>query len=83
MNNQPAGFYAAETLKQDVRRFGVPFLNPCVDRSASTRVPETTFVALGLQLLKGVGRESARFSWKSWGGTGPAAAAQTWRAGWA
>ena len=28
MNNQPMGFYPIETLKQDARRFGVPFLNP-------------------------------------------------------
>ena len=33
MNNQPMGFYPVETLKQDARRFGVPFLNPCVNRS--------------------------------------------------
>ena len=33
MNNQPMGFYPMETLKQDARRFGVPFLNPCVNRS--------------------------------------------------
>ena len=33
MNNQPMGFYPMETLKQDVRRFGVPFLNPCVNVS--------------------------------------------------
>ena len=28
MNNQPMGFYPLETLKQDARRFRVPFLNP-------------------------------------------------------
>ncbi len=33
VNNQPMGFYPVETLKQDARRFGVPFLNPCVNRS--------------------------------------------------
>ena len=33
MNNQPMGLYPVETLKQDARRFGVPFLNPCVNRS--------------------------------------------------
>ena len=31
MNNQPMGFYPMETLKQDARRFGVPFLNPCCE----------------------------------------------------
>ena len=33
VNNQPMGFYPVETLKQDGRRFGVPFLNPCINRS--------------------------------------------------
>ena len=33
INNQPMGFYPMETLKQDARRFGVPFLNPCVNES--------------------------------------------------
>ena len=28
MNNQPMGFYPIETIKQDARRFGVPFLKP-------------------------------------------------------
>ena len=28
MNTQPMSFYPLETLKQDARRFGVPFLNP-------------------------------------------------------
>ena len=33
INNQPMGFYPVETLKEDARKFGVPFLNPCVNRS--------------------------------------------------
>ena len=33
MNNQPMGFYPLETLKEDARRFGVSFLNPCVNLS--------------------------------------------------
>ena len=37
MNSQPMGFYPVETLKQDARRFGVPFLNPCVNRSEAKR----------------------------------------------
>ena len=28
MNNQPMGFYPIETIKQDARRFGVPFMKP-------------------------------------------------------
>ena len=33
INNQPMGFYPVETLKEDARKFGVRFLNPCVNRS--------------------------------------------------
>ena len=39
MNNQPMGFYPMETLKEDARRFGVPFLNPDVNRSAARCAP--------------------------------------------
>ena len=59
MNNQPMGFYPMETLKQDARRFGVPFLNPCVNVSREICVPESGSVRLGLQLIKDVGVESA------------------------
>ena len=60
MNNQPMGFYPMETLKQDARRFGVPFLNPCVNRSQSKCVPENGSALLGLGLVKDVGPESAK-----------------------
>ena len=60
MNNQPMGFYPMETLKQDARRFGVPFLNPCVNESLAMCAPENGSVRLGLQLIKDVGAESAR-----------------------
>ena len=40
MNNQPMGFYPMETLKQDARRFGVHFLNPCVNGSLVICAPE-------------------------------------------
>ena len=60
MNNQPMGFYPMETLKQDARRFGVPFLNPCVNGSLAVCAPENGSVRLGLQLIKDVGAESAR-----------------------
>ena len=59
VNNQPMGFYPVETLKQDARRFGVPFLNPCVNRSRAACVPEDGSVRLGLRLIKDVGPESA------------------------
>ena len=74
MNNQPMGFYPLETLKQDARRFDVPFLNPCVNRSQAVCSPDDAqrgtgtssqdspggSVRLGLQLIKDVGAESAR-----------------------
>ena len=59
MNNQPMGFYPIETLKEDARRFGVPFLNPCVNRSRARCIPDEGSVLLGLQLVKDVGAESA------------------------
>ncbi len=60
MNNQPMGFYPIETFKQDARRFGVPFLNPCVNRSDTGCVPDEGAVRLGLDIIKDVGTESAR-----------------------
>ena len=60
VNNQPMGFYPLETLKQDARRFGVPFLNPCVNRSGVSCIPHDGSVLLGLQLIRDVGNESAR-----------------------
>ena len=60
MNNQPMGFYPVETLKQDARRFGVPFLNPCVNRSKVLCDPESGAVRLGLGVIRDVGSESAR-----------------------
>ena len=60
MNNQPMGFYPLETLKQDARRFGVPFLNPCVNRSQVRCAPEGGSVRMGLVFIKDVGAESAR-----------------------
>ena len=60
VNNQPMGFYPVETLKQDARRFGVPFLNPCVNRSMEKCVPEDGAVLLGLRFIRDVGEASAR-----------------------
>ncbi len=58
INNQPMGFYPLETLKQDARTFGVPFLNPCVNRSGVKCVPEDGAVRLGLGIVKDVGGRS-------------------------
>ena len=59
MNNQPMGFYPVETLKQDARKFGVPFLNPCVNRSHTKCAPEGNSILMGLQLIKDVGKKNA------------------------
>ena len=59
MNNQPMGFYPVETLKQDARKFGVPFLNPCVNRSQTKCAPEGNSILMGLQLIKDVGKKNA------------------------
>ena len=59
VNNQPMGFYPVETLKQDARRCGVPFLNPCVNRSGAECIPCGESLLLGLRFVKDVGRASA------------------------
>ena len=60
VNQQPMGFYPVETLKQDARRFGVPFLNPCVNRSAVDCAPCGDSVLLGLRFVKDVGDVSGK-----------------------
>ena len=60
LNNQPMGFYPLETIKQDARRCGVPFLHPGVNRSQVVCTPERGAVRLGLQLIRGVGPAAAR-----------------------
>ena len=59
MNNQPMGFYPVETLKEDARRFGIPFLNPCVNGSQARCIPSGDAVLLGLGLIKDVGEKAA------------------------
>ena len=59
VNQQPMGFYPVETLKQDARSFGVPFLNPCVNRSGVDCIPGRTSVLLGLWFARGVGAASS------------------------
>ena len=54
------GFYPVETLKQDARRFGVPFLTPCVNRSGVNCIPFEESVLLGLRFVKDVGEASAK-----------------------
>ncbi len=59
MNNQPMGFYPLETLKEDARRFGVPFLNPCVNQSGEQCISHRGAVLLGLRFIKDVGEKGA------------------------
>ena len=60
INNQPMGFYPVETLKEDARRFGVFFLNPCINRSRVRCTPEDGAARLGLGMIKDIGPESAK-----------------------
>ena len=60
MNCQPMGFYPVETIKEDARRFGVPFLNPCVNLSGVKCSSHNGSVLLGLGKVKDVGEESAK-----------------------
>ena len=60
MNCQPMGFYPVETIKEDARRFGVPFLNPCVNLSLVKCSSHHGSVLLGLGKVKDVGKESAK-----------------------
>ena len=52
-------YHPVETLKQDARRFGVPFLNLCVNRSGVDCVLWQDSVLLGLRFVKDVGAASA------------------------
>ena len=61
MNSQPMGFYPVETIKEDARRFGVLFLNPCVNLSGVKCAHRNGSVLLGLRFIKDVGEESAKF----------------------
>ena len=80
MNSQPMGFYPVETIKEDARRFGVPFLNPCVNLSGVKCRSYNGSVLLGLGKVKDVGEESAKLiveereqAWASTRGRGPGA----------
>ena len=46
-------------MKQDARRFGVPFLNPCVNRSGVDCLPCDESALLGLRFVKDVGAPAA------------------------
>ena len=71
INQQPMGFYPVETLKQDARRFGVPFLNPCVNRGGVDCIPYDDSLLLGLRFIKDVGATSAALIVREREGHGP------------
>ena len=71
MNSQPMGFYPLETLKEDARRFGVPFLNPSINQSQVKCVPQDGAVLLGLFFVKDLGEGSARLIVEERGKHGP------------
>ena len=48
-----------EAIKQDARRFGVEFLNPCVNLSGSYCIPRKGSLLLGLEFIKEVGERNA------------------------
>ena len=56
MNSQPMGFYPVETIKEDARRFGVSFLNPCVNCSEVKCIHHNDSLLLGLGKVKDVGK---------------------------
>ena len=70
-NQQPIGFYPVETLKQDVRRFGVPIMNPCVNRSGVDCVSCGDSVLLGLRFSRTWARRRQGSSWRSGSATAP------------
>ena len=82
MNNQPMGFYPLETLKQDARRFGVPFRNPCVNRSRVRCIPEDGVRAAGSSVRQGCGRGGCPATWwRSVRRAAPTPARETWCGG--
>jgi len=60
MNNQPMGFYPIEAIKQDARRFGVRFHNPCVNLSESRCIIKADSLLIGIDFVKNVGRKVAQ-----------------------
>ena len=60
MNNQPMGFYPMEAIKQDARRFGVKFLNPCVNLSGPQCEILDNSLLIGLEFVKNLGKHSTQ-----------------------
>ena len=58
-NNLPMGFYPTEVIKQDSKRFGVPFLNPDINKSHVNCIPYGERVLLGFRFVKDVGAKLA------------------------
>ena len=82
IDNQPMGFYPVETLKQDARRFGVPFLNPCVNGSLAACAPDNVArCAWACSSSRMSGRSRPSSSSRSGSGTAPTSPPETWCAG--
>ncbi|HWI42376.1 MAG TPA: error-prone DNA polymerase [Nocardioides sp.] len=61
LRNQPMGFYSPQSLVADARRHGVDVRRPCIVQSSAQAdlEEEGTAVRLGLDEVKGIGKEVA------------------------
>ena len=59
MNNQPMGFYPNEAIKQDARRFGINFVNPCINKSVLDCSAHADTLLIGLRFVKNIGNSGS------------------------
>ena len=59
MNNQPMGFYPNEAIKQDARRFGINFVNPCINKSILDCSAHAGTLLIGLRFVKNIGNSGS------------------------
>ena len=59
MNNQPMGFYPNEAIKQDARRFGIKFGNPCINKSILDCSAHADTLLIGLRFVKNIGNSGS------------------------
>lgn len=71
LNNQPMGFYPADTLIKDAVRHGVRFLSPHVNLSELGCTVRGSVVRLGLSYLRELGEVRARAILEERGARGP------------
>lgn len=58
-NSQPMGFYPPHVIVHDAVRHGVKVLPPCINQSDVTCSAGPTWVRIGLNYVKGLGKEDA------------------------